>query len=452
MTGIGGIGMSALAVILHARGVRVTGTDKKQSRITRKLQQLGIPVCCASSTEMVQDADCLVYSSAVDESHEERAYAQAHGIMQRKRADALGECMREHTGIAVAGTHGKTTTSAMITEIFHQAGTGPTAAVGGIMKRFDSNALYGSGDYFIAEADEFDRSFLSLYPTCAVITNIEQEHVDCYRDIHELQRTFLAFTRNIPFYGTVLLNKDDPNTMEIADEIAVPHKTFSLSAVADYRAGPVSYEAGVVTFDVYERDTCAGRLNIPVAGSHNVANALAACAVARECGIAFDVVHNALRTYRGVSRRFDELGTARGITVVNDYAHHPTEIHATMDIAHHKAASRIVAVFQPHLVSRTNAFAHEFAQALARAAMVLVTDVYRARKEHDSAADSARRIVEAMQGSGHSDCVYVHDAGQVIPCLHERVTAGDLVVFIGAGDIEDLSYAYIKELRGEDEK
>lgn len=445
MTGIGGIGMSALAIILHRRGYTVTGSDKRESQHTQRLRNMGIEVVKENAEQVIKKADYLVYSSAIEPTHPERACAQANNISQIKRARLLNDLMKHHCSIAVAGTHGKTTTSTMLTEIAQMGDTDPSAAVGGIMTRFATNGIHGAGELFIAEADEYDRSFMQIHPTYAVVTNIETEHVECYTDLTQLQEAFLYFVNQVPFYGSIILNADDANCTAILPGIQHRVSRFTLQGNdAEYQARDICFKEQSTCFAVYHHNKKMGEITLNALGRHNAANAMAAITAACEAGVKFSAIQRALREYGGVKRRFEVCAVTADVTVVNDYAHHPTEVRATLDIVAQRGCRRTVVVFQPHLASRTNAFTREFADALEKADMVCVTRVYQARREAEHAEDGAPRIVQLLKDKGHTNTIYLPDTDAIVPYLTTHVTNGDCVVFMGAGDIEHICTTYAR--------
>lgn len=433
--GIGGAGMSGIAEVLHNLGYRVTGSDATPSEITTYLEGKGIPVFGAHAAANVRDTDVVVISSAIGETNPEVVEARAHGIPVIKRAEMLGELMRLKFSIGVAGTHGKTTTTSMIGRIFTEGNLKPTLIVGGVVAELGTGASLGTGDYLIAEADEYDKSFLSMFPSMAVVLNIEPDHLECYNGMDDLRGSFLTYINRVPFYGSAIICADDPNTNLIRPKISRPFASFGFSANADYRAVNIVMETGRTVFSVYRKQDLLGEIILRVPGKHNVANALASIATATELDVPFTAVHDALRGFRGVGRRFEIIAETNGILVVDDYAHHPTEIGATLAAARvNYPGRRVIAVFQPHLFSRTRQFAPEFAQALSAADQVILTDIYPAREQPipGVTSESIKREAEKL---GRSNFSYVGVKENALPEIRKMARRGDIIITIGAGSI-----------------
>ncbi len=433
--GIGGAGMSGIAEILHNLGYRVTGSDATPSEITTYLEAKGLRVYGAHSAENVRDTDVVVISSAISDSNPEVKEARAHGIPVIKRAEMLGELMRLKFSIGVAGTHGKTTTTSMIGRVFTEANLKPTLIVGGVVAELGTGASLGTGDYLIAEADEYDKSFLAMFPSMAVVLNIEPDHLECYNGMDDLRGSFLIYINRVPFYGSAIICADDPNTNLIRPNISRPFASFGFSANADYRAVNIAMETGRTVFSVYRKQDLLGEIILRVPGKHNVANALAAIATATELDVPFTAIHDALRGFRGVGRRFEIIAEANGILVVDDYAHHPTEIGATLAAARVSyPGRRVIAVFQPHLFSRTKQFAPEFAQALSAADQVILTDIYPAREQPIPGVTS-ELIKREAEKLGRSNFSYVGVKENALPEIKKMARRGDVIITIGAGSI-----------------
>ncbi|MBD3420981.1 MAG: UDP-N-acetylmuramate--L-alanine ligase [Chitinivibrionales bacterium] len=442
--GVGGIGMSALALVLHEWGFAVTGSDLQESEVTAMLTRAGIRVQHSHDVALVKEADAVVYSSAVAPDNAELRFAAGRKLRVMKRAVLLGEVMRSCRTVCVAGTHGKTTTTAMISAIFVQAGQAPTIVAGGMLKHLNSNAIVGNGKVMIAEADEYDRSFLSMAPTYALVTNIEREHLDCYANLQEVQHAFREFVCKVPFYGVVVCNADDAATRNLAARVTQPTVLYGEHHSSDYRISEVTISTCGSQWHVQAENGQAGRLEIGMPGRHNISNATAAAALALEYGIPLSTIREALGGYRGVRRRFDILGKKEDVTVIDDYAHHPTEVAATIAAAREAGYGRIVAVFQPHLYTRTRDFAAEFGAALSTADSVFVTEIYRAREE-PLANVSGRDILDEMQTGGPAGRFV--DAGEnLIEMVRERVRPGDAVLFMGAGTITAAAHDFFREL------
>jgi UDP-N-acetylmuramate--alanine ligase len=432
--GIGGIGMSGLAELLKTVGLRVTGSDAKESETTRRLSELGIPVFSGHHPEHVTGADVVVYSSAVSEENVEVAVARAAGLPVIKRAEMLAEVMRFKRGIAIAGTHGKTTTTSMTGAILLAAGLDPTIIVGGRMRDV-GNARLGRGDWLVAEADEFDRSFLELTPLLAVVTNVDLEHLDTYRDLADLQDAFARFAHSVPFFGAALLGLDDPNVQEIRPLIRRRVVTWGLTPQADVTARDLVLERTGSRFVAVAERTVLGPVTLSVPGLHNVKNALAALSVARELEIPFLLASRALAEFAGVIRRFERKGERGGVLVYDDYAHHPTEVAATLAAARQVHPDRrVVALFQPHLYTRTRDFAAAFGAAFLAADVLLVAPVYGSREAPIPGVTGAL-VADAATTRGHRDARYLEAREEVLPALEATLRSGDLLVTMGAGDV-----------------
>jgi UDP-N-acetylmuramate--alanine ligase len=444
--GIGGAGMSGIAEILHNLGYQISGSDSTPSEVTTYLRSIGVTVHDGHRSSNVAEVDVIVISSAIHEDNPEVAEARRRGIPIIKRAEMLGELMRLKFSIGVAGTHGKTTTTSMIGRIFRQANLQPTLIVGGIVAELGTGATLGAGDYLIAEADEYDRSFLAMFPTMAVVLNIEPDHLDCYSDIADLKNAFLTYINRVPFYGSAIVSADDPNIAELRSRFNRPHATFGFSADADYRAVDITMVAGRTTCSVYRRGDLLGELILRVPGRHNVANALAATAAATELDIPFATIADALRGFTGVGRRFELIGEVNGITVIDDYAHHPTEITATLRTAKDVYKRRVIAVFQPHLFSRTRDFLVDFAKSLSAADHVVLTDIYPAREEPipGVTSDSIRKEAEKL---GFTQFEYVGTKEHAIEAVARAARPGDMVITIGAGSITHIKKQIVERLQ-----
>jgi UDP-N-acetylmuramate--alanine ligase len=444
--GIGGAGMNALAEIMLHYGHRVTGSDQKSSAVTERLEKLGIAVQYGHTPNLVTGAELVVYSSAVKPENPEREYALSNGIAIMRRAEMLGDLMRARFSIGVSGTHGKTTTTSLIGQVLSSAGFDPTIIVGGTMRVRGTNAVVGKGSVLVAEADEFDRSFLCMYPAIAVVTNIEADHLDCYSGIEDIRKAFKEYIMRVPFYGAVVACADDVNAAKIADNTGRTLITYGTSQDAAYRAVEIELGAGSSSFSVLKNKVLLGRTKVPLGGIHNVRNCCAAIAVCCEMGISFDVVSEGLGTFSGIRRRFETVGDARGITVIDDYAHHPSEIAATLSAARSMKFKRVVAVFQPHLYSRTRDFLEDFSKSLALADKVVVTEIYKAREEPIPGVTSAR-IAELIKSSGFTDVFYVKSKEDALENVCLDAKSGDGIILMGAGDICDIGLRIIERLK-----
>nr|MBN2277536.1 UDP-N-acetylmuramate--L-alanine ligase [candidate division Zixibacteria bacterium] len=443
--GIGGSGMSGIAEILHNLGYKISGSDIYPSEVTEHLQKLGITVYDRHQAANIGTANVVVISSAVKETNPEVVEAREKGVPVIKRAEMLGELMRLKYSIGISGTHGKTTTTSMVGKIMADAEFDPTVIVGGIVAGKGSGASLGAGDYLVAEADEFDRSFLSMFPTMAVITNIEPDHLDCYDGMDDLEQAFLTYMNRVPFYGQVLYNADDPILLKLRNRITRASVSFGLLPGADYQAAAITHREGGVTFEVIRKGDRLGRIILGVPGEHNVRNALTATAVAMELEVPFNTIAASLQEFRGVGRRFDIKKTVQNIMVVDDYAHHPTEIKATIRTARTSYNRRIIAIFQPHLFSRTQLFYREFAEALAEADICLLTDIYPAREEPIEGVTS-EMISRYASTNGVENIWYIGPLENAVEQVLQVVRPGDMVITIGAGSITRINGQIVKEL------
>ena len=446
--GIGGAGMSGIAEILHNLGYQVSGSDGTPSEITDYLKSKGIRINDSHDAANVREVDVLVISSAISQDNPEVIEARRHSIPVIKRAEMLGELMRLKFSVGVAGTHGKTTTTSMIGRILQQANYNPTLIVGGVVAELGTGAALGSGDYLVAEADEYDKSFLSMFPSMAVVLNVEPDHLECYDGMEDLKNSFLTYINRVPFYGSAIVSADDPNIRSFKDRISRPYATFGFTPQADYRPVNIQMGAGRTTFSVYHREELLGEIILRVPGRHNVANALAAIATARELDVPFVSIADALRTFRGVGRRFEIIGETNGVMVVDDYAHHPTELRATLAAARDLYPDRrVIAIFQPHLFSRTKQFVNEFAEVLALADKCLLTDIYPAR-ELPIPGITSDTIRQAAAAKGIGDFNYVGVKENAIEAVLKIAKPGDIILTIGAGSITHIKKTILDRLQG----
>ncbi len=446
--GIGGAGMSGIAEILLNYDLRISGSDLEASETTDRLAELGATVFVGHSAENVEQADLVVVSSAVPDANEEVVAARRRGVPIVRRAQMLAELMRLKYGIAVAGTHGKTTTTSLIGSVLTDAGLDPTVVVGGRLRVSGTGARHGRSDYLVAEADEYDRSFLDLAPVIAVITNIDIDHLDTYRDLADIKDAFVRFAGRVPFFGQIIACVDDENVRDLLPRLADRRiVTYGFDSRADLRARDAEPTASGVRFDVV--DSAAGRLGaleLPMPGRHNVLNALAAVLAARATGVDFETAAGVLSGFSGVHRRFERIGSWRGATVVDDYAHHPTEVEATLCAAREVLDTaprdgrrpRIHAVFQPHLFSRTRDLADAFGRALLLADNALVTDIYASREE-PLAGVSGGLVVAAAAAGGHPSVGECGPWRGAPERLRGVVRPGDMILTLGAGDIYRLA-------------
>ena len=432
--GIGGAGMSGIAEVLHNMDYLVTGSDAASSETTHHLEGLGIRVFIGHKSEHVQGADVVVRSSAVAPDNPEVITARQQLIPVIPRAEMLAELMRLKYGVAVAGTHGKTTTTSMVATVLAKGGLDPTIVIGGRLGSLGTNAKLGRGDFLVAEADESDGSFLKLSPTLAVVTTIDAEHLDYYRDLTHVQETFLQFINKVPFYGSAILCLDQENIQALLPRVEKRFITYGLRTQADITAREIILQGMGSEFVVVARQEVLGKFRLRVPGVHNVSNALAAVAVGLDLDLELDVIREGLEEFAGVDRRFQIKGEARGILVVDDYGHHPAEIHATLNAAKDGFGRRIVVVFQPHRYTRTKYLLQEFFTAFYQADLLVVTEVY-AAGEPVIPGVSGKQIADGALGHGHRNVTFIPDTGEVAEFLLPALQAGDMVITLGAGDI-----------------
>ena len=452
MVGIGGIGMSSIAEVLLNRGYDVTGSDLETSDTTERLEAHGATVYEGHAAEQVGAADVVVYSSAIDpDENPETQEAERRRISLIPRAEMLGELIRMKYGVGVAGTHGKTTTTSMAGLVVTEGGFDPTVIVGGKVTAFGSSAVAGEGDVIVIEADEYDRTFLRLTPSLAVVTNIEEDHLDVYEDLDAIKDAFTQYANSVPFFGAAILCLDDPNVQAIVGDVERRIITYGTTRQAEVRAENVRREGLQTRFDVMKRDERLGEVELQVPGMHNLRNALAAVAVGLELEIAFDQIREGLKSFTGVRRRFEKIGEANDVIVLDDYAHHPTEIRATLDAASQGYPDRrIVAVFQPHLYSRTRDFLDDFARSFFETDLLVLTDVYGAREEPIEGIDG-RRLAERAEQFGHRAVRYVPDKTDLPGELLDVARPGDVVLMLGAGDVWRYSRTFVDLLNENEE-
>lgn len=434
--GIGGIGMSGIAELLINLEYEISGSDLHDSDIIQNLIKKGAKITTGKhEAKNIADCEVLVYSSAIRESNPELIAAKKTGIPVIRRAEMLAELIAvKETSIAVSGTHGKTSTSSMIGSVLNASDHDPTLVVGGLVQTLNTNSLLGLGDIIVVEADEFDRSFLALRPTISIVTNIELEHTDCYANLEELQAAFIQFCNSVPFYGGVIVCLDSPGINDIIPDIYRPLTTYGISKNAKYRAENIKFRNNTSTFTAYEHNKKLGKIILNEPGHHNVLNSLAAIANAMEMDIPFNIIQKGLSEYQGVRRRFEIKGTVNDIMVVDDYAHHPTEVSATLNAARSGWDRRIIVVFQPHLFTRTRDFYRDFAKAFLDSDILVVTDIYPAREVKIEGIDG-ELVVKAAKDLGHKNVHYMPDIEEMNITLNTIVKPGDMVIGIGAGTI-----------------
>jgi UDP-N-acetylmuramate--alanine ligase len=446
--GIGGVGMSGIAEVLLNMGYRVTGSDARRGEAVERLERLGAKVFIGHEASNADGAHVVVYSSAVARDNVEVQAARLRGVPVIPRAEMLAELMRLKYGIAVAGTHGKTTTTSLVAAVLGAGGFDPTVVVGGRVHGLGTNARLGQGEFLVAEADESDGSFLKLSPTIAVVTTIDAEHLDHYGDLDGIRAAFLAFVNKVPFYGAVVLCLDQPNIQQMIPAVEKRVITYGLEASADLTARRLEFVGTTSRFEVMRRGQALGAATLQVPGRHNVLNALAAVAVGLDLDMPFDIIQRALAGFSGVQRRFQVRGEARGVLVVDDYGHHPAEIRATLAAAKAGYDRRVITVFQPHRYSRTQHLRQDFLTAFNQSDVLVVMDIYGAG-ETPIPGVHARDLAEGIAAHGHRDVRYMGaDRPAIIDFLCETTRSGDLVLTLGAGDVGALGAEVLARLGG----
>jgi UDP-N-acetylmuramate--alanine ligase len=444
--GIGGIGMSGIAEVLLNLGYEVSGSDLRETEITRRLAELGGEIAYGHRAENIVAADVVVTSTAVKADNPEVVEAHRRLVPVIPRAEMLAELMRMKYGIAVAGTHGKTTTTSMVATVLSHGGIDPTVVIGGRLDSLGSNAKLGQGKFLVAEADESDGSFLKLSPTIAVVTNIDADHLDFYRDLEQIKETFVDFINKVPFFGVAVLCLDDANLQALIPLVKKRFATYGLNTQADYNATDIEHRGDRTAFTVQYRGERLGRLSIRMPGRHNVLNALAAVAVARELELPFDTIAEGFQDFGGVQRRFQIKHDTGGIMVVDDYGHHPAEIKATLAAARSGWERRLIVVFQPHRYTRTRALFDEFVTAFYQADQVVVMDVYAAGEEPIAGADG-RGLAEGIASHGHRDTRFIGEREAVVEHLLTVMQPGDIVITLGAGSVWQVGEELVRQLR-----
>jgi UDP-N-acetylmuramate--alanine ligase len=449
--GIGGIGMSGIAEVLINLGYDVTGSDLAVTDITQRLAGLGARIFSGHQAANLSSADVVVTSTAVKTDNPEVREAHRRNIPVIPRAEMLAELLKMKMSVAVSGSHGKTTTTSMIATVLAAGGLDPTMVIGGKLASIGSNAKIGDGEVIVAEADESDGSFLKLSPSLAVITNIDREHLDYYRDIEEIREAFLTFANIVPFYGVTVICYDDKNAQTIFPLIKRRFITYGLAAGADYRADDIVYAGRSSRFSVFYRDELLGDVSLNVPGLFNIYNALAAIAVARELDMPFPAISAGLLRFLGVQRRLEMQGEIGGVTVLDDYGHHPTEIRATLAAVRQAWGGRIIVVFQPHRYSRTKALFEEFLTAFADADLLLVLDIYPAG-ETAITGINANLLCEAIRGRGQKNAVYLGDFEAAVSYLRKNAGQGDVIVTLGAGSVWKVGKSFLDKTGAKVEK
>jgi UDP-N-acetylmuramate--alanine ligase len=426
--------MSGLAEILRTLRFDVSGSDLKEGETTRRLARLGVRIDIGHAAQNVTGSDVVVFSSAIDSTNPELSHARRLGIPVVSRAEMLAELMRVKYGVAIAGSHGKTTTTSLVATVLSAAGFDPTVVVGGRMAALGTNARLGEGDLLVAEADESDGSFLRLTPTIAVVTNIDPEHLDYYGTHERLKQAFLEFIEKVPFYGLAVLCLDHPDVQDLLPRIQRRHVTYGLSPQADYSARGVEFEGTSARFSTFRRGESLGQFHVRMPGFHNVLNTLAAIAVADELAVPLDVLRDSLANFHGVARRFTVTSVLNDIVLVDDYGHHPAEIRATLAAARRAYSGRVIVVFQPHRYTRTQSLFEEFTRAFNDCDVLIVVPVYPAGEKPIAGATGAR-LADAIAVHGHHSVEYAEDFAAVVDVLVPQIRSGDVIIAQGAGDV-----------------
>ena len=437
--GIGGISMSGLAEILLEEGFHISGSDAKESALTDALEKKGARIYYGQRASNISGStDVVVYTAAIHPDNPEFARAKELGIPMLTRAELLGQIMRNYdTPIAVAGTHGKTTTTSMLSHILLKGDCDPTISVGGILPAIGGNIRVGQSETFLTEACEYTNSFLSFFPKISIILNMDADHLDFFKDIDDIRRSFRRFAELLPADGTLIINADTPEYQSITEGLSCQVITYGLENNADYTASDITYdEFGHASFNVRYKGSDLGRCSLKVPGSHNVSNALSAVAAGRLLNLPWEVVAEGLLSFTGTDRRFQYKGTVGGVTIIDDYAHHPTEIEATLKAAANYPHRKVWCVFQPHTYTRTKALLPEFAQALTLADHVVLADIYAAR-ETDTLGISSEDLADRIRELG-TPCEYFPTFDEIENFLLENCTQGDLLITMGAGDVVNI--------------
>jgi UDP-N-acetylmuramate--alanine ligase len=446
--GIGGIGMSGIAEVLLNLGYTISGSDLSQSDITQRLAVLGAKIFAGHDASYLGDADVAVTSTAVKSNNAEVLEAHRRGIPVIPRAEMLAELLKMKFSIAVSGSHGKTTTTSMVSTVLAHGGLDPTMVIGGKLASIGSNAKMGDGEVIVAEADESDGSFLKLSPSLAVITNIDLEHLDYYRDIEEIKEAFLQFANIVPFYGSTILCFDDENVKTILPQIKRKTITYGLTSSADYRANDIHFAGSSSTFSLVYKGTPCGDVTLNVPGRFNVYNALATIAVAREFDMEYPAICEGLKRFVGVHRRLEVKGKSRGVIVVDDYGHHPTEIRETLAAAKHVWKDRIIVVFQPHRYTRTKALFEEFLTAFPNADTLIVTDIYAASEDPIDGVN-ALSLCDGIHRCGNRDVTYLADFDDIVKHLLSIAKPTDVIITQGAGNVWKIGEEFLKRSENE---
>lgn len=437
--GIGGISMSGFAELLHSMGFHITGSDWQESKITKHLETLGIQVVYGQTEENItKNIDLVVYTTAVKETNPEYQEAVRLNIPMMERATMVGQVMKNYSSaIAIAGTHGKTTTTSIASHVFLAANLDPTISVGGILNAIGGNIRIGHSKHFITEACEYTNSFLQFYPSVGVILNIEEDHMDFFKDINDIRHSFRQFAERIPSHGTLIINADIDNYEEITDGLSCNILTYGMEHDADFTATNISYDdRGCGRFDTIIKNSSSEHYELQVVGRHNISNALACLALASLYGIDTNTVQSAFDAFQGTDRRFQYKGVKDGFTIIDDYAHHPTEITATLTAAQKYPHKTLWCAFQPHTYTRTKAFLKDFAKSLSLADKVILADIYAAR-EKDPGDISSQDIADELEKLG-TEVHYIQSFKQIEDFISKNLVDGDLLITMGAGNIVDI--------------
>lgn len=446
MIGIGGISMSGLAEILMNKNVKITGSDCTESEITKRLSEMGAIISLGHSASNISGQDLVVYTAAISQDNPELMEAKRQGIPTIERSELLGAIMDQYeNSIAISGTHGKTTTTSMISSIALEAGLDPTIHVGGFLDIIGGNTRVGESQYFIAEACEYKNSFLHFRPSIAIILNIDADHLDFFKDIDDIRKSFEAFISNVRPSGGVVLNIDDPQVRNLSKVLTRPYATFGITSPNADWSCEYTFKDGYANLDVYYKKAFWANIKLPVPGMHNISNALAAIATCHSLGIQKNSIVSGLEKFKNPHRRLEDKGMFYGIRVMDDYAHHPTEIQASLNAARILTTNKLFCVFQPHTYTRTYELLDDFSKSFAQADTVIVTDIYAAR-EKDTGIINSRMLSDRINMiTGNS--VYISEFDDIIKYLTENASSGDLIITMGAGNINKLSHQLVKETK-----
>jgi UDP-N-acetylmuramate--alanine ligase len=444
--GIGGIGMSGIAELLISLGYKVSGSDIKSSGITRRLEKQGAKIYIKHKKKQVKGANVVVTSTAISSNNPEVIQANNDLIPIIPRAEMLAELMRIKYSIAVSGAHGKTSTTSMVAEILNTAGLDPTVIIGGLLKSIDTNALHGRGEFIVAEADESDGSFLKYSPAIAIVTNIDLEHLDYYKNIDDIKEKFIQFINSVPFYGLAILCLDNEHVQNILPEIGVRYTTFGMTAQADTQAKNIHFKNNQSFFTVIHNNEKLGKVTLNLAGEHNISNALASIATGLELNIDFKVIKTALEKIQGVKRRLEIKGEKNGILIMDDYGHHPTEIRATLDAVRKSySEKRIVVLFQPHRFTRTKELFSDFTRSFYRSDLLILLPIY-AASEKKIKGVSSKKLQLGIKAHGHKNVSFAVDFDKALSMLTKTIKKNDLILTLGAGDIYTLGEKLLEKL------